>query len=109
LLFLSALLVSAPAQSGVITPPRLIHVPPTANHYPERARRRGEQGLTELRCTLGVTGRLTDCAVRSSSGSAELDQASFRIAEEAICEPKRIDGQPVATPAVLPVRWVLAD
>ena len=108
-LFPLALLAGASPQSGEVTPPRQIYMPPVEPFYPASAKARDEQGLTQLRCTLAVTGRLTDCVVHSSSGSLDLDQAAFRIAEEARYEPKRVDGRPVAIPAILPVRWVLAE
>lgn len=108
-LFLSMLIAGAFPQSGEVTPPRQIYMPPVESFYPAAARAREEQGLTQLRCTLEVTGRLVDCKVHSSSGSPDLDQAAFRIAEEARYEPKRVNGQPVAIPAILPVRWVLAE
>lgn len=113
-LLLALLVQSVPAdapspQPGVVTPPRQIYMPPVDRFYPAGARSREEQGLTLLRCTLEAIGRLSNCAVHRSSGSAELDQAAFRIAQEALYEPQRIDGKPVAITAILPVRWVLAD
>jgi protein TonB len=106
---LLALQVSAPAPAGQITPPRQIYMPPIASYYPPEAMARDEQGTTRLKCVLDATGRLVDCALHSSSGSATLDTAAFRIAQDARYEPQRVDGTPVAIPAILPVRWVLAD
>lgn len=92
-----------------ITPPRQIYMPPVASYYPPEAMEKGEQGVTQLKCMLDVTGRLVDCGIRASSGSAALDAAAFRIAEDARYEPQKRGGQPVAVPAILPVRWVLAE
>ena len=106
---LSALVAGASPQSGEVTPPRQIYMPPVERYYPAGAKSRDEQGLTRLSCTLETIGRLTNCTLQSSSGSQELDQAAFRIAADALYEPQRVDGRPVAIKAILPVRWVLAD
>lgn len=99
----------SPVPPDEVTPPRQIYMPPIASYYPPEAMEKGEQGLTQLKCMLDVTGRLVDCAVHASSGSATLDAAAFRIAQDARYEPQKRGGQPVAVTAILPVRWVLAD
>ena len=48
----------------------------TDNDYPSGALRRGEQGVTGFSLTIGPDGRVRDCVVTRSSGSAELDRAT---------------------------------
>lgn len=48
----------------------------TNDDYPTGAMRRGEQGVTGFRVTVGPDGRVRDCTVTRSSGSAELDSAT---------------------------------
>jgi protein TonB len=51
----------------------------SADDYPAAALRGNDQGTTGFRLSIGPNGRVTDCAVTSSSGSAALDQATCRI------------------------------
>lgn len=44
--------------------------------YPTGALRRGEQGVTGFAITIGPDGRVRDCTITRSSGSAELDAAT---------------------------------
>ena len=47
--------------------------------YPSDAIRREEQGATRFRLAVGPDGRVTDCTVTGSSGSAALDMATCRL------------------------------
>ncbi|MDQ4087219.1 MAG: TonB family protein [Pseudomonadota bacterium] len=47
--------------------------------YPTSALRNREQGTTRFRLTVGADGRVTDCTITGSSGSAALDSATCRI------------------------------
>lgn len=47
--------------------------------YPRAARRAGIGGRVEFRFIVGVTGRVTDCAITRSSGNAELDATTCRV------------------------------
>lgn len=47
--------------------------------YPREALRAGISGTVHLRFTVGVKGRVTDCAVTQSSGSALLDATTCRL------------------------------
>lgn len=44
--------------------------------YPTSALRRGEQGMTGFEITVGPDGRVRDCRITRSSGSADLDAAT---------------------------------
>ena len=48
----------------------------TTNDYPSRALREEREGTTGFRVSVGPDGRVTDCTVTSSSGHADLDQAT---------------------------------
>jgi protein TonB len=78
----------APVPTPPPPPPRV--VPPqraranlnsyfSTDDYPAAALRSNDQGTTGFRLTIGPNGRVTDCSVTSSSGSAALDQATCRI------------------------------
>ena len=98
-----------PVSPDQVTPPRQVYLPPIAQYYPPEAMAKGEQGLTILRCVLDATGRLIECTLHASSGSAALDTAAFRIAQDARYTPQHIGGKPVAVAVNLPVRWILAE
>jgi protein TonB len=79
-----------PAPTPPAPPPPPRTVPPqraranlnsyfSADDYPAAALRGNDQGTTGFRLTIGPNGRVADCAVTSSSGSAALDQATCRI------------------------------
>jgi TonB family protein len=51
----------------------------TAEDYPASALRNHEQGLVEVRLDVGPAGRVTNCTIATSSGSAALDSATCRI------------------------------
>lgn len=46
------------------------------NDYPSRALREEREGTTGFRVTVGPDGRVTDCQITSSSGHADLDEAT---------------------------------
>lgn len=70
-------------RSGSVAPPRRARANLSAyfsaDDYPAAALRDNVQGTTGFRLTIGPSGRVTDCAVTSSSGSSVLDQATCRI------------------------------
>ena len=51
----------------------------SGDDYPAAALRGNDEGSTGFRLTIGPNGRVTDCQVTASSGSAALDQATCRI------------------------------
>lgn len=56
--------------------------------YPTNALRRGEQGVTVFAVTVGPDGRVRDCTVTRSSGSAELDAATCaKVSQRARFDP----------------------
>jgi protein TonB len=79
--------------------------------YPASAIRAEEQGTTGFRLTVGPDGRVTNCAVTSSSGSTALDNATCRIMRSrARFTPARDDhGQPTTDSVSSRIRWVLPE
>jgi periplasmic protein TonB len=80
--------------------------------YPAAARRLGAEGRVSLAVEVGTNGRVTACEVTSSSGNADLDQATCRLAtRNGRFEPALgADGKPVASRLRLAgVRWELRD
>lgn len=49
--------------------------------YPASALREGAQGIVTFRAKIGVDGRVDECAIVSSSGNRDLDDATCRILE----------------------------
>lgn len=77
--------------------------------YPPAAQRAGAQGRVVARLTIGTDGRVSDCTVTTSSGNADLDSTTCRIARSRVryTPAKDDNGAPIASTATLPVRWVL--
>jgi periplasmic protein TonB len=79
--------------------------------YPPAAQRAGAQGRVVARLTIGTDGRVSDCSVTTSSGNSDLDSTTCRIARSRVryTPAKDDNGQPIASTATLPVRWVLPE
>lgn len=81
----------------------------SSDDYPAAAIRNEEQGSVAFALDIGADGRVTDCRVRQSSGSAALDAATCRIMRSrARYTPARdADGKAIAGHDQGVVRWVL--
>jgi TonB family protein len=77
--------------------------------YPLDAIRNGEQGITGFRLDVARDGRVTNCAVTSSSGSASLDAATCRIMSERARFKPALDrrGRPTTDWVSSRIRWIL--
>lgn len=77
--------------------------------YPAAARRARIEGVVGATVYVGPDGRVTRCAITSSSGSAELDVTTCRLIQERFrYDPARtINGDPVADVAGRTQRWWL--
>jgi len=80
----------APRPPAPPVPPSWRPVPPqraranlgayfSVDDYPAAALRGNEQGMSAFRLTIGTNGRVSDCVITQSSGSAALDAATCRI------------------------------
>lgn len=81
----------------------------TTNDYPSRALREEREGTTGFRVSVGPDGRVTDCSIVSSSGHADLDQATCdNVRRRARFTPaKDGEGQPTTGSYQNRVRWVI--
>ena len=80
----------------------------TTNDYPSRALREEREGTTGFRVTVGPDGRVTDCQITSSSGHADLDQATCdNVRRRARFTPAVENGQPTSGSYSNRVRWVI--
>jgi periplasmic protein TonB len=79
--------------------------------YPASALRNEEEGTTRFRLTVGTNGRVTDCSVTSSSGSAALDSATCRIMRSrARFTPARDNqGNPTTDTYTSSITWRIQD
>jgi len=79
------------------------------NDYPPTALRVNQQGQVTFLMAIGADGRLTDCTVTGSSGSAELDNATCRIMKSrARFTPARdARGNPTEDVQIGSIRWIL--
>ncbi len=87
--------------------PRMTRRWATHNDYPADALRRRVSGTVVVRFTVGVNGRVTDCAVLESSGDEGLDRGTCALARQRGRYSPAIgaDGAPVPFPIVMQVRW----
>jgi TonB family protein len=83
----------------------------THNDYPDEAIRRNEQGMVEVGLQVRVDGRVGACAVRASSRSEALDQATCDVLKErARFEPARDkSGAAMEAPAFTDIRFTLPE
>lgn len=82
-----------------------------ADDYPMEALRADEQGRTVASLVVGPNGVPQRCTVRTSSGSAALDQRTCEVALARIRYKPARDrlGRPIAATTTLPVRWRLPE
>ena len=77
--------------------------------YPGAARRAEEQGTVRVSYTVGVDGRVGNCAVIQSSGSSSLDSTTCRIFDPRLryAPARAAAGNPVSTTVRSTVTWQL--
>jgi len=77
--------------------------------YPQAAIRNEEQGTTAVRLAIGTDGRVSDCSITQSSGSASLDNATCSVfRRRARFTPARDQaGNPIGDSYSQRVKWVL--
>lgn len=87
--------------------PEPIGTPFSGNDYPLGAMREDAQGMVIARLMIGTDGRVADCAVLRTSGSADLDSRTCHVyRHEARFRPAiGEDGQPVAAGTITSVVW----
>ena len=91
-----------------MTPPRFVSGGITSDDYPAAAIRAGHEGTTRARFTVGANGRVIECVVAESSGSAILDSATCQLITRRFrFRPAMRDGVPVAGTVYRRVTWRL--
>lgn len=82
----------------------------TPDDYPDASRRAGEEGVTGIRVTVGVDGKVSNCQVVHPSGFARLDEKACQIAERRWrFKPATESGQPVSATITRNYRWQLEN
>jgi periplasmic protein TonB len=83
----------------------------TANDYPARDLREGNQGVTKFRLTVGADGRVQDCTITASSGFPSLDAATCaRVSARARFEPATdASGAKVSGTYANAIRWEIPE
>lgn len=82
------------------------------DYYPPAAKRAGIEGRVGVVLTVGADGRVSDCTVTSSSGNADLDDTTCRLAKRSGRFKPALDdtGKPIESKFRIPgVRWRLVD
>jgi protein TonB len=84
----------------------------TTDDYPQASIRAEEEGLTVVRYTVDVNGRVIDgsCTTVQSSGHRRLDEQTCRVIERRFrFKPALKNGQPVQSTETQSVRWQLPE
>jgi periplasmic protein TonB len=91
---------------GVRVDPRYpLHI--GEEYYPDQSKRLGEQGTCRVSVRVKADGRVVDATLKQRSGFPRLDDACLRAVQGRRMLPATEDGKPVASVAVLPIRWQL--
>ena len=75
--------------------------------YPAASRRFEEQGNVVLRFLVGEEGQVLESQIRSSSGSARLDEAARAALSKCKFKPGSVDGKPQRAWTTMTYRWIL--
>jgi len=97
----------APRQAQIDAPPR--PKKPIRPHYPDGARRRGEQGDVVLEILVEEDGSVGDVKVVEPSGFGELDDAAVRAVRAARFTPAKSGDAPVASTSRLTLKFRLRN
>lgn len=99
-----------PAPLPTFTQAREVSGGISADDYPAAAIRADQQGTVRVQYVVGVDGRVTDCIVMASSGSAALDSATCSlIARRYRYRPATRGGTPVASSMTRRITWRLPE
>lgn len=74
--------------------------------YPAGAARNLNAAFTQLKCTIGIDGRLHDCTVENERPAGlGFGAAALSLAEFFSFTPKTVDGRAVPSELDLPINW----
>lgn len=95
---------AAPPTAGYVEPQPIPGQSP-APRYPSRALRRGEQGVVNVRASIGPDGVPTSVSLVSGSGSRDLDRAALDAVRGWRFRPAIEDGRPTVGTVVVPIEF----
>ena len=75
--------------------------------YPERARRRNQQGTVVIRALIDPQGNAASVEIVRSSGFDSLDEAARDAIADCAFTPQRVDGKPVKAIVEIPIPFKL--
>ncbi|MGQ0558463.1 MAG: energy transducer TonB [Sphingosinicella sp.] len=96
---------------GAYTPPRLIRGRLRNSDYPAGLGEAGIEGTVGIVYVVRADGRVSDCRIRTSSGSDVLDETTCRLIEQRfLFEPSRDPrGRPIDSRIVENHSWIIED
>ena len=107
-LVLALLITSQPTASPPLTPPRLRAGMISSDDYPASALAVRAEGVASVSLEVGGDGQVAECSVSATSGNAELDSTSCRLARQRFSfAPATSDGQPIPSTYNMRIRWSL--
>ena len=111
LIFLSTIVAQTstnPVPKPAFNPPAAMGTPHSCTDYPLGAMQTKSEGTTTLGFKITETGSVTDVAVKTSSGNADLDNASVACTKTWQYRPATsMDGKPIEVPWKVAVKWVI--
>jgi len=97
---------AAAAQVQAVTHAIVKSVMVTVDDYPSAARKANESGLVSIEFTVNPRGRVQDCQIVRSSGSASLDNQTCRISSRIGFKPANDEsGKPVSERWQWSINW----
>lgn len=98
---------SAPASALPFTPPRVdaAYLDNPKPEYPAASLQLGEAGRVVLNVSVSAAGTVEQASVRTSSGSARLDQAALKAVRQWRFVPARRGGEAVAAQVLVPISF----
>ncbi|MFH2091719.1 MAG: energy transducer TonB [Pseudomonadota bacterium] len=75
--------------------------------YPERARKKGYEGLVELKVLISIDGQVSEIKIHKSAGYAILDHQAIKTVKKWLFEPRKNNDQAIETWVMIPIRFKL--
>jgi TonB family protein len=95
-------------QAAVAMPPQgNVAAQVDSGDYPSEALRNNEGGQARVRLSIDTDGRVSDCVVITTSGTASIDETTCRVASKARFKPALdANGRPVRSLAIALISWL---
>src|SRR6185369_10922684 len=97
------------AGTGGRSPLRMIRTPVLDDFYPEQLRRLWVTGTARVQVDVDAGGCVTAVRLWNSTGSKDLDQAALDVAFQIRFQPAAIDGRPISSKGIIPIRFAMPD